>query len=673
VLIVETQQTGALAACYRAVFGVHPADIIARYYDRRVVPITETASEFVGIHADLVRERSLSWLDVSAYGVQEDDCLWQATPPTLVVVRSAVDDLSHYWNLRNRQNARASSWVIPVPECAFHEPGFALSLASWLEAYKQRGDSSNSLRLTSMSVGTEDLKQFGERLADSLSACGVEYIDMMPTSNVVQSVIPFEHHAQLGVVSDGPQVTFTPPAPKVFQPTQSESWFVDLCTDALDGRSPREACLPPLAVISDILNAPCPPHSYRSVVPRAGWGRDAISVRCSSSRELIRMQVPTSDEVLEGVMFSLGCEIRPDEKRSSYLPVIDRFGGIHVASECFSGEGWPILAALIGRADATVAEEAVQKDPHDAERPRKWLSISDIKRIGRLGGGTLGDGHYSDRRSNHLRDAPEIVRRIARKRYFEYSRTKVPEDMSLTSFLNHWHRRGVVDKCFSAGRCRQCNWNLYRETIDFRVALTCDRCGNNVDVPICVPTVFSLNPVVRLAILEGVRTVTLTGRVLKNLSDKGFMWLPGVKYVAPDRKGDVDILACCDGHVVFSECKSLSRAPLDGRAWTESVSQVLALAGLARRIAGSAVVFAADVEEFPETVVAELTGAIEKHIPLLLLDRQSLAGGWPIHQGKRQCIQIDRLWNHEEVPNWARAPGVRIVIREGCKFTESVA
>jgi len=125
----------------------------------------------------------------------------------------------------------------------------------------------------------------------------------------------------------------------------------------------------------ELLNGPCPPHFEHSILPRTGDGPEGIDICCSGSREVINVYLPTSEEVLGEILREHGVEPVADEKRSSYLPVIKRFGGLWLAASAFSGQSGAVLNCLAG----------------------DTKTLSEIRGICRLGGGDITGESYAER------------------------------------------------------------------------------------------------------------------------------------------------------------------------------------------------------------------------------------------------------------------------------------
>ena len=108
-----------------------------------------------------------------------------------------------------------------------------------------------------------------------------------------------------------------------------------------------------------------------------------------------------------------------------------------------------------------------------------------------------------------------------------------------------------------------------------------------------MPIGYTLHRAVRHAIKEGIIPVVLTGRFLQNMTNDGFLWLPGVKYQIRAQQGDIDILACCDGRLVFCECKMLKETSFDSSLSEKIVDQFLKTANLAKKCGANLAVLSA--------------------------------------------------------------------------------
>src|SRR5262249_37239684 len=272
----------------------------------------------------------------------------------------------------------------------------------------------------------------------------------------------------------------------------------------------------------ELLNGPCPPGFEHCGIPRTGDGKDSINVRCSGSKEVIDIYLPTSEEILGEILREYGAEPLPDEKRSAYLPVIHRFGGPYLAGAAFSGTSGAILRAL-------------EKGPK---------TISEIKGLCKLGDGTVPGESYLQRTEQIFSHASERLKRVGRKRFARYAKNQAPETLKLTAVLEFWADRGILNRQWKVGPCPRCHKTDFVPRLDIQKRLTCRRCGNGLTLHESVPIGYSLDRTVSLALEEGIVPVVLAGRFLRNMTNRGFFWLPGVKFRMGEKQGDIDLLAC---------------------------------------------------------------------------------------------------------------------------------
>ena len=175
------------------------------------------------------------------------------------------------------------------------------------------------------------------------------------------------------------------------------------------------------------------------------------------------------------------------------------------------------------------------------------------------------------------------------------------------------------------------------------MSIICQNCGHRISLPSAVPVGYTLQRAVAHAIEEGIIPVVQTGRFLEGLTHKGFLWLPGVKYKNGEVRGDIDLLACCNGGFVFCECKNLEEtpnscpiaagncprnSPTRSQLWDDVVSQFLQTARLAKACKGCLAVLACKVTEYPVAVMERLKAELGSSIPYLLLKNDDLEKGY---------------------------------------------
>lgn len=211
-------------------------------------------------------------------------------------------------------------------------------LREWLVAFLKYGPQPNYCVVTSEAVSEQDCNTFAAQFRSALQGTPVVQVDYEPPMNRLPLVLPFEYTDVQTAQLHRRKLTLTPPSSRVFgRMGLSESWFVDIVDDSRTGRAVREMELPPSTIVAELLNGPCPPGIGHSLISRFGQGVDSINIRCDSRKGVVNFHIPSPQEVLEELLREQSYEIIQDEKRSSYLPTIKRFGSLHQAAAAFSG------------------------------------------------------------------------------------------------------------------------------------------------------------------------------------------------------------------------------------------------------------------------------------------------------------------------------------------------
>ncbi|NQT15415.1 MAG: hypothetical protein HQ582_21845 [Planctomycetes bacterium] len=603
--LVTSEGSSTWSAYCAAMFGIHYQSLRKEYCDEETVFSTNTTSALIHLATQFVEDWQQSWLEVTAHELSQRT--WTFCPPTIVLVQSLVSDLSLFWNLRSASHAIQPAWILAIPLEGATEPVVLQELKEWLLAFLPYGARPNYCLVTSESVHEEDCRTFGERFQSALAETPIEAVDYEPPRNRIPVVIPYEYETTWPVEISGRKLTIQPPRPKAFGNLgSSQAWFVDLQKDVKTGRAVKELQLPSSPVVYEILNGPCPPSFEHSIIPRTGDGVDCINIRSSGSKEVVNLYLPTNEEVLGEILREFGAEPIPDEKRSSYVPVIKRFGGLFLAASAFSGQSGTILTTLA----------------------KGTMTPDEIRGECRLGGGDLARATYIDRiEDGMLRHATERMKRFCRHRYLQYAKHAAPENPRLESLLEYWADRGILTRQWKIGPCGRCRQQYFVPSLNIQRRIVCTNCGHRITLPAQVPVGYCLQRAVGHAIREGVIPVALTGRFLRSMTNRGFLWLPGVKYKTSTERGDIDILACCDGWLVFCECKTLKETAPEAGVWEDVVSQFLETATLAETCQGNLVVLAAQVGEFPQAVQERIKAELGAKIPYLLLNKNDLETG----------------------------------------------
>lgn len=630
--VVSADRTASLAPFCAAMFGVHPPGLREDRRDETREADPDDVVAFVDLCTEFCENNWQTWLDANAFGLSSYQNQTPSPEPTVVLVGDSVSDLSHFWNLRSIGDPDEAPRILPVLHGQSGNTQLVEAVARWLGRFDKV---SNYCVVTSSTVSGAECTTFCDTLKQALSETSIEYIDYETPRNRVHRVIPFESEVTWSVKRDDQKIEFVPPKPEVL-PTlnQSDCWYVDLVHEAGSHRSIGEMQLPSSTVIPEILNGPCPPNFEHAVMNRFGDGVDTINARCSSSKDIIRFYVPKPDEVIEELIREAGYEPVRDEKRSSYIPTVERLGGLLGAATALSG----------------ISGEIIQAISEGTELPNQ------IRGVCKLGGGDLAIDDYLGRVDSVNLRRSERTKRLVRRRFAEHARGEIPERLTLSSFLEHWTDRSVLVRRWKIGPCGRCGQSWFAHNLSLQEPIDCPNCGSRVLLSERVPIGYSLSPPVKHSLDEGIVPVVLAGRFLRNLTSRGFFWLPGVKYTKDGQRGDADIVACCDGHLVFAECKTLVDTPSDAAVWTKVVDQFLELANLAIACGGDLVVLAAQVDNYPDEVVQRIEDVLKDQISYILLDASDLASGHRKLEGGRWLSMSDLL--PEEFPESPR-------VREG--------
>jgi len=605
--LITINESKNLAACCAAVFGLHHANLRKEFFDCDSTFESENVADFIALVTEFVTNRQQCWLDVTGHELNVHLQEFGFLVPTIVLVGNEVPDLALFWNLRSTTDPMTPAWIIPVPLTVGTDALALERLKDWLLAFLPYGERPNHCVVTSQSVSESACREFADQLLPALSGSPIKMVDYQRPKNSLPTVVAYEYETIWPVGIKRRHLTFQPPRPRAFGENlgNSRSWIVDLIKDVRTGRAVKDLQLPPNPVVSELLNGPCPPTFEFSAIRRTGDGTDCINVRCSGSKEVLKLFLPTSEEILGEILREHGIELVHDEKRSSYLPVIRRFGGLHLACLALSSQSGSILQAL-------------------ADGPK---TLEEIKGACQLGSGTLSGESYVQQVEKTFPNQNERMNRLVRRRFLQYAKRSTPEVLTLPFLLEYWADRAIVTRHWRIGPCRRCKQKYFVSDLDIQRRIVCTNCGHRISLPSKLPIGYSLHRAVQHAIAEGVIPVALTGRFLRGLTSNGFFWLPGVKFREGNSRGDIDILACCDGHLVLAECKCLRNTPGEVVKWDTILTQFLGTVAIAKRCKASLVVLAALVDSYPESLQSQIAAEIGDTIPYLLLNKVDLETG----------------------------------------------
>lgn len=608
--LVTPDKRSNLSTYCSAMFGIHHDTVRKDLYDINS-QFAGNAVDLIRLATEFVKECQQSWLDVTCHKLipnyADHVASWGHSVPTVVLVAKLVQDMSLFWNLRTASDTRHPSWFIPIPvDNGVTDPIIFDKLKDWLLAFNQYGTHPNYCHITSQTVGEADCRLFAEQLRLALAGTPIENVDFEPPRNKIPVIVPYEYETIWPVELDGQKLTIIPPEPKAFEGQGTpRSWIIDLLKDMKTGRDLMELRVPPNLVVFDLLNGMCPPRIERSRIPRTGDGCEAINIRCSGSNEVINVYLPHSKEILEEILREYGIEPVRDEKRSSYDPVIKRFGELSLAANDFSGQSGTILNSLVN----------------------ETMTLDQIKSACKLGRKDVDGKTHLQRIEPYIQNLSERMKRISRLRYHDHLKTSLPENLKLRTLLEHWIDRGILNRQWKI-TCCECSQHYFVPSLNIQNRVICLQCGHRISLPSQVPIGYTLDRAVAHAIKEGIIPIVQTGRFLQGLSYYGFFWLPGVKFKIGNENGDLDIMACCDGRLVFCECKNLEDTPSDTKVWDEVITQFIETARIAKLCKGSLAILASRTIDYPQSVQDRLKDELKESIPYLLLNRDDLEKGY---------------------------------------------
>lgn len=617
-----------------AMYGNIDADVDGKYRDELLTINTLDTSGFIKLHKDFVEGRKISWLDAGSFGLNRIRDYPGYIAPTIVIVGDGIADLSHFWNLRAIASSTDSSWVIPIPSEVVHLPEVHEALSDWLAASPWHATPDYCTITTS--AATEGVTTcLADGLKKSLKNTAIKNIDVIAPQNRLPRIIPFENETAWPAELEGRRLTIVPPSITTFKPHgHREYWLVDLVKDNKTGRAVGEMCFPRTAIMPDIINSPCPPQAGLPSPRRFAHGHGSVNILCSGNQKPVSWYIPRAEEVIEETLLEHGLNVQSDEKRNIYLPVIERFGGLYQTAKALSGDQGKVLETLRSGRVRSIEEMRqldVAKQSLQLGAEGFVLLAEEIRGRAGLKTSKLGEERSIEDIRLYLRSESQRVQRIGIERSIEYWDGRRPTDATIQALLEHWANQRIVRRKWQVGPCRKCEKKkVFVDHVDLNELPPCPHCGATTSIRGGFEVAYSLEPTVRNALNEGMGTVVLAGQFLKNLSQVGFFWLPGVKY----KGGDIDLLACCDGRFVFGECKGLADTPLDADTWRPVTDQFLDTAAVARECNGDIAILAAMVEEFPIDVRNRIEKELTGKIPYLLLDKRDLETGFREERGE---------------------------------------
>lgn len=581
------------------------------------VATVSTPCELYALHRFMASR--YSWLDFLNKGIET---LSEGMhPPTVVLAESVhlIRDLGLYWNLKKHiawGGSDESLLLWPAGNLENRE-----AIEHLAETLGSSDIGSNYCLIRSAGKKNGILQSLARRLRPRMRTIkGTKYHVDTVSQCLAPGFCAYEREVTISISRDGMIVSV--PRVDLELPTSSSSahWYLDLKKDQRTNRYPFEFAFPRKPELLDLLNVP--PGSFVTFRDIIGFGYECLSVAFTSGENAAtaRFQLPSEHEIFEVLLDLSGWRLLTDEKNTRYRRVLDLFDSIHQAALVLTGRTWKILSAL-------------QDEP---------LTYDALRGKAKLG---------KRRRTEALPAIADLVRERQRgifKKIFEQrvrselrmSLTKTSTDEGALEFLVS-HR--TIHRNWKIDTCPECNKAYWADAVDITATLYCPGCGAYVPIKNAIQVGYRINPLVHLAINEGIRPVLLTARFIRNLTSDGCIWYLGAKIEKEEKSTDLDLLAIADGSLIVGECKSLEfNQGTQGAIWKRLTEQLATPIDVAKELGARVFVLSSLVERYPKTFQDQLKRLAGDSIVLLLLTKSDLETG---------SRQIKDQVGHERVLN----------------------
>lgn len=554
----------------------------------------------------------VSWLD---YLNRESGLVHSAChPPTIVMVENEqpLRSLALFWN-RSKHLAPGGrdESILFFRECDIENGDAVRAVASTIAKTKI---SSNFCQIITAGSDTKAAQRLARRLHPRLRMLrnGTYHVDVKK-----DVIAPYTYCHEINqnttISRDGAIVSVSKLEP-IYKPTSSlESWYLDLVKTRKTNRYPFEFALPKDADLLDLLNTPSGQFfAFRELV---SFSEEclSISLAASDSGSITRFELPSEQELFQVIFHRDSWKLRSDEKNTRYSRVLDLFNSLTDIAIALSGTAWKIIDAL----------------------RTKPLTYPELRERAKLG------------KHNKNLPLPELAEMVRERQYGLYRelfecrvRRELTNTLSSTApadhILEYLVRRKVIFRKWRLDKCPGCEQEHWATYLDIQNPLHCPGCGTYIPYRDRVVLGYELNPLLSLAIAEGVRPVVLTARFLRNLTLDGFLMYPGAKLNKGSEETDIDICAIGDGVLIAGECKTLNEFKQDGKVlWDKILSQLTRPIEVAKAC-GFRVFFVSSLaEEYPKYFKDKVINLAGASLKTLFITRNDL------DQGKREFTDAE--------------------------------
>lgn len=585
----------------------------------------DSISKYVSLHGDI--DSPFSYLDVSALELTPVNMFGEA--PTIFILSRSCLDYAWFWNQRFNFE-RGSNSYLALPEDVLTEPDLIPALVSWLTV--SRGWRANHCKIKTISVSRKLLDSLARKLRPRLKSHGYEHVDIEISNRrfIPQVYLQHKQHDIDAVWVDETSFEFSCLDPDFCAAIKSDTdgWMIDFNGGRhLKNHIPLRIC--PSTNIK-LLNTPSPSSTSfnlsGSYSRRYHYGD--VSIACNQKSRTKAVTLPTAEEMLLPFFKGKGIKEQVDEKRTCYETVITLFGGLEHFIECCKGKRFAIIAALRIAKELPCEKENLSLSKgcaikqSDAPVP---ILMKEIKQQAKLGKSMTEP--FQDL-FVYMSNQDPLVVKTAKDRFVKdrgFYRQNTPKD-----FIAWVIQESIVRQVLHHPVCSVCgNASDWSAHIDLSVPLSCSRCGDKLPLHESFFEIgYQLNPLVNKAFKEGILPVALTLGVLKRASGGGFLYLPGLKGEHNGQGFDIDIVAVCDGKLVFCECKELQGVPPQAKVWGGIKKQFEALIATAILCEASTVVLASMADEYSKDIQRLAKEKTTPAIRVVLLTKKELLKGY---------------------------------------------
>jgi hypothetical protein len=606
VILVRTPKECNLAALISATFGSYDKELLdwlgkGFRVEIREIPNKLSVADYIRICID--SSGKFSALDLASYGLRRHIISGGFLPKTIVVNENNIADLALFWNLRMQTGPASSGNILLFPASGIEDPASKEALLEWTIAEPKHA---NYCDILSTTADFGFLRNLRDWLLPRIANAGIHAIDLYSGYMHPPGVIPYDLTKSISVEVEQRVHNFAFPAPNIDEGLiGNRQWIIDLLKDNSTLRAPMEVCPIPSPVTNEVLNAPFPPSIAVPGLNHVRIGQDSLSFRSGEKLGRVRYFMPTDAEFVEEILRHCGMEIEHDEKRICYEAALKSFDNVEDAGRVFSGISLQMLNAMGDNV----------------------LTLDELKGTAKLGKLVALEHPFLNRLEPWLSECP-IRHRIAKKRFSAYLGNEYPSEEHALEMLQYLLKLGVVAQCFRLPKCHHCGHEYTMDQLNLQQPILCPGCTLEIPFTPKFELAYRIAPLFRMAQKEGFGPVILTGRFLKRLSDRGFIWIPGIKVIYNGKREDIDVISFCDGEIVMAECKSMLGVPAESEDWKKICEQFSRLLFLAKACEAKMALFASMAESYPSDLVQLCKDNTTPNMSVHILNREDLESGY---------------------------------------------